>query len=216
MSSTFSLLFASRLDVRDVVASRQRALEVFRVVSFIRTHVLWASRSWLRTVYKNAAQSWQSQSEVVSIGRTDRDSQHNSANVGEQRAFGAQLTPISRIWAGFFPLQAVPWSSRCQAFAIANRFLVACHIQPILASTTCGTRYIRTTLENSDANCFQNRIGTEPLSTGSQFASRSRYRWRPFVRPRAVGHPSGCGDGEESTCGYVATMHPAYEYTNLR
>jgi hypothetical protein len=40
---------------------------------------------------------------VMHIGTVDRQAQRNAATIGQHRPLDAQLTPIRRVFPGFFP-----------------------------------------------------------------------------------------------------------------
>jgi hypothetical protein len=212
----FPHLVAARLDVPSIVATLQSASEVGGVVRFVGAQMLRSPRDWLRTMDRHAVERRHRQLEVVAVRRSDRQPQHDAANIGEHRPLHAQLAAIGRIWPGFFPLPAELSSLSCRASAIASRCLCDDHIRPNPVSTTCETLHACTTLESNDADCCRSRTLLTRPSMGSRSASQSRCHQRHVAGRAADAHLSGTPAVLATTCSTVAKAPLATFDKNLQ
>ena len=216
MPTFFRCFVSARLDVPAIVATLQAVSKVVGIVRFVGTHMLRSPRSWLRPVNRYTVERRYGQLEVMAIGRSDRQTQDDAANVGEHRTLDAPLATIGRIWPGFPPLPAAPCSSPCRASANASR----CHddgrIQPVPVSTTYRTHHDCTTSESNDAGCCPSRTLLVRPSTGSRSSSQSRCHRRRAVVPTAAAPPWDVAVVSAITCEVVAKAHQASPCKNLQ
>ena len=106
----FGLFFAPRPDVRHVATAADPLTDRLTVVAFVEAQMPSATRS-LGAANRNAVERLVEKFLVVSIGPAHRQTDRYAAAVGENRPLNAQLTAIGRVFAGFFPRPAAPWSS---------------------------------------------------------------------------------------------------------
>lgn len=197
MRMTFLLsdFLTTRLDVRHVVPTSQSFAERSIVIRFVTAQVLPASRPRLRPGHGQAVQGWHRQFEVMPVGRTDHQSQHDATCIGEYRAFDAEFASIGGVFPGFFPLPAVLCSSPCRGFANAKQYPAAGRTRSVLASTTCGTRHAPSNPESNGVGCSPNPPPAEQLSKGNPSATQNRCRRLHDARRAVAAHPADCVPG---------------------
>ena len=206
---------AARLDVPTIMSAYQPPAKFVAVVSFVRAQMLRTAWCRLRTMNRHAVECWQSQGQVVPVRPRHRQSQHHAADIGQHGSLYPQLASIGRVFPGFFPHPAVPWSKSCRAFANASQSPCDGRTPLSLASTACGTHLAESTLESNDANCCPNRTPPARLSTGNRCASHNRCHWQHVADPTAGDHRADAALVSAVTCSGDAKSPRATDGKNL-
>ena len=88
-----------------------------RVESLVAAQMLRAAGGRAGAANRNAVERRVKELLVMRIGAGNRQAQRHAAAIGQHRPLDAQLAPIRRVWAGFFPRPREPWWSSRRDFA---------------------------------------------------------------------------------------------------
>ncbi len=201
-------LFTPRANVRRVASAAGRAANGIGVVAFVAAEMLFAPPTWPRSRDGDAVKSGISESLIMHVGASHRQTDRHAAPVGEHRPLHAALTAIGRVSSGFFPHPAVPSSSLRPDSAIARRFHADHRSVSTAISTVDRRRPEPSTLGSTDGPCCRSRSTSGRPSIGNQCAARNRCRSSPAVGSlAAVRHVAIGGNGaRDAEC--VARMRP--------
>ena len=183
----FGLLLAPRANVRHIAPATDPPTDRFAVVTFVEAQMLPTAGA-LGARQRDAIERIEEKFLVVGVGAADRKTKRHAAAVGENRPLDSQLTAIGRVFAGFFPRPAVPWSSNHRRSANSNRCLAGDRSARAFSATPCQTRPARSTLESSDARCCRCRTRVAVPSTDSPCGAHRRCRSSPAADWPAVDH----------------------------
>ena len=175
-----SLVVLAR-NVVDVAASRGRRAYGVRVIAFVGTEMLTLAfrRPWAWN--RDASQGLTHQGLIMRIGTIHRDSQRYALPIGEHRPFDAQFAAIGRVFPGFFPRPAAPWSSPRPNFATASRCPSGHHILPTRVPTTSRRRRVAPIPESKRGWRCRSRTRWAWPSTVRRCIERRRCRWPRFA-----------------------------------
>lgn len=112
--------FAFGGDVNLIAPSSSGRSDSLGVVTFVGAKMLLLPTRRSRTPDGNAAERLGNELLVIRVGAGDRHAEGDAAAVDQHRSLDAQLAPIGRILAGFFPRPAATWSSPRPDSAIAS------------------------------------------------------------------------------------------------
>lgn len=198
-------------NVRRVAPAREQVAHIGIIVSFVQAKVLPPPALMFRPWDDEAAQGRSNKLFVMRVRAADDHSQRDAVAVGEQRAFGAQLATIRRVFPGFFPHPAAPWSSLRRDFANATGCAAAGRIRTSRVATTGETLRDAPTLESNDAANCPSRTPPAPLSTGNLCAGRKTLHPQPAATARVDDHPSGFAGALAAEVPAIAIVHPGVE-----
>src|SRR5947209_5706643 len=136
-------------NMRHVMSTLRFAFDRFSRVSFVQTEMLFLSSGGARSVNGNGIERFSQQFLIMHIRAIHGGSQRNAASIDEDRALDAQLGAIGRVFPGFFPLPAAPWSSPRPHFATPSRSVPDGRILPGRAAIVRKTRPASPTLEST-------------------------------------------------------------------
>jgi len=178
--ATLWLDFALTRDVRNITEASGESFCGPTAVAFVQTEMLPTPSGRLGTRQGNRLQRGTQQLDVVSVGTGDRDAQRHAATIRHDRSLDAELTAISRVFAGFFPRPTAPWSWLRPVLASAIRSRVACHTFADIFSRSDEISGVGSIPESTDAPCWASRTVAAMPSTGSPYATDRRFRRHIF------------------------------------
>jgi len=212
--ATLWLDFALTRDVRNITEASGESFCGPTAVAFVQTEMLPTPSGRLGTRQGNRLQRGTQQLDVVSVGTGDRDAQRHAATIRHDRSLDAELTAISRVFAGFFPRPTAPWSWLRPVLASAIRSRVACHTFADIFSRSDEISGVGSIPESTDAPCWASRTVAAMPSTGSPYATDRRFRWQRPADLLGADLPSDCADTWATTAPTVATFSPASAQTD--
>jgi hypothetical protein len=115
-------------------------------------------------------------------GHTDR---HASA-IGQHRPFDTELAAIGRVFPGFFPRPAAPWSSPRPNFATASRCPSVRRTLPGQTATIFRTRRIEPIPESTHGWRCPTRIARASPSTDNRSEAHTKSPSRHFATAAAA------------------------------
>lgn len=210
MSGTaFGLDFTLARNVRNVAESSGESFRGPTTVTFVQAKVLPAPPGRLGTWKRDRLQRGTQQLGVMGVGTCDCDAQRYATGVSHDGPFDAKLTAIGRVFAGFFPRPAVPWSWNRRATAIATRSHGDGHTVVGTSSRSVGRRGVGSIPESTDAPCWGSQTVAAVPSTDSPCAIDRRCRWRRPAGLLEAARLSDFADTSATMVLTVATFSPA-------
>ncbi len=150
-------LLTARANMRREPELPGQVTHFVKVIPFVQTQVLWpVPRRW-RSSYGNAFDRLPRELEVVDVRARHGQSHRNTVRLGEQASLGAGFGSIRRIWTGFSPRPAVPWSSPRPCSAKTSLTPSVRRTLPIRLATVSGTRPPASIPETADAPLNSNK-----------------------------------------------------------
>jgi hypothetical protein len=152
------------------------------IIALIQTYTLRLLLCRLRTFYRNTLYSCLYHFAIMPIGTCNCQTNRHTSSIREHTTFDPVFSPVSGVWAGFFPRPAGLWSSRRPSLAISNQSLSTRRSLPRPVPTVCEKLPLRSTPENANERYC---------------SSRCRFRsGRSTDSPsgaQIIWHPSPCG-----------------------
>src|SRR6267142_1837477 len=173
-------------NVRGVSPEIHQVANVRVVVALVHAQVLLGPR---RPRGHQVVEGSADQFLVMPIGAVDRQRQGHAGAVGERGTLGAALAPVGRVFPGFFPRPAGPWSSRCPSPATPTGCPSIGHTPAAPPSTVCGTRRASPTAEIVGAACCPSRTHAARPSTGIRSATHKRCHRQSVDSTPTAGRP---------------------------
>lgn len=190
----FSGLNASGLYVCGISEFLHKLPHLIKIIAFIKAEVLLVVLSWFRAVYGDTAESWPCHFHVVPVCSIYGKANRNSRPITQNRSFDTCFTPVSRVFACFFPRPAGPWSWLHPWLAISSQAPSDRHIPAARFSKTQEKPLlfpilgiVRALLNQSICLLHQGP------SIGTLFLRRTGFRSLPFYRALAFFHPRADG-----------------------
>src|SRR6187401_436778 len=142
-------VFAFAGNVTDVAPSFGRTPDGLGVVAFVSAEMLFLARRGVRTAERNAGQCFMNQLLIVHISAGNGHANRHASPVGEHRTLDPKFAPIGRVFPGFFPHPAAPWSSPRPNSAIATQCLAGSRTPPAPRATVSQKCLLAPTLEST-------------------------------------------------------------------
>src|SRR5271155_444027 len=179
-------------NMRRIAALADFAVNRFADIAFVEAKMLRLMRSGCGALDRNGVERGSDHLLVRHIGAFDGDGQRHAAAIDQRRAFDAELAAIGRVFPGFFPHQAAPWSSPHPDSAISSRCLSGHHTRSRPAPRTPRTRPIPPTLgSRRESRCRSQTVWASP-STGSRWPTHTRCHPRPSAWATEDDHLYNC------------------------
>ena len=102
--------FAPRTNVSRIAKFFHQVAYLTRIIPFIKTHALLFPFRRLGAFHRNTFYGRFRHFAIMSIGAINRQANRYTRAFGKQTAFNAFFSSVRRVWAGFFPRPAGPWS----------------------------------------------------------------------------------------------------------
>ena len=215
--TTLDLNLALARDVQNVSQTPRKRLRGLGAVAFIQTQMLPTPSDRLGPPHGHRPQRGMQQRDVMRVRASEGDADRHAAGVGHVRSFDAEFTAIGRVFAGFFPRPAVPWSWNRPTLANATQFRAVRHTSEDIFSRNDKRRGDDSIPENTDARCLKLQTAAAAPSTDSQCVTNRGCRWRRIADLREVARLWDCVDTWATMAQSVATFSQASaqnDYTN--
>jgi len=169
-------LFTTRTNVSCITKLFHQFSYLTRIISLIQRHTLRLLFCRFRTLYRNTLNRCLSHLAVMPIRPINRQANWHARCFGKQTAFNTFFGPVRRVWAGFFPRQAGPWSWHHPSIAMTSQYLSTHHNLPRPSSKVPEKPQLRSTPEIlSVPYCWNKYRSRSTRSIDSQFAIRKKY-----------------------------------------
>src|SRR5277367_5422257 len=179
-------------NVGRVAALADFAINRFAGVAFVETKMLRLFRSGLGALHRDRVQRSGDQFLVRHIGAFYGDGQRHAAAIDQRRALDAEFAAIGRVFPGFFPHPAAPWSSPRPCSAIPNRCLLGRRTQSGRVPRAPRTRPIPPSPGNRHESHFPSQTAWASPSTDSLWTRHTKCRPRRFAWAAADAHLYNC------------------------
>ncbi len=148
-----------------------------KVIAFVQTQVLRPVPRRPGSLHRNALDRLPHKLEVVDVRARHSQSHRNAVRFGEQTSLGAGFGSIRRVWTGFPPRPAAPWSSLRPCSAKTSSIPLVRRTPSVRLATVSGTPRPASIPETADALSNSNKSPWRSThSIGSRFAPRKKSR----------------------------------------
>ncbi len=197
-------LLTARANMRREPEFPRQVTHFVKVIPFVQTQVLRFLPRRPGSFHGNAFDRLPRKLEVVDVRPRHGQSHRNTVRFGEQASLGAGFGSIRRVWTGFSPRPAAPWSSPRPYSAKTSSTPSVRRTLPIRLAKVSGTRPPASILETADAPLNSNKSPWRSThSIGSRFAPQKE------SRPSHPDHLAGADPAREGHCSHVpATTAP--------
>jgi hypothetical protein len=181
------------------------------IISLIQTHALRFLLRRFRARHRDTLKRSLDHFAVMSICPGYRQADRYTVGFGQQTSFNALFGSIRRIWAGFFPRQAGPCSSRRPLTAKTSQSLSTRHSLEEPSPRAFEKLRLRSTLETaSGLYCWNKSPFRSERSTDSRFAvQRIFHSWHCDPPPSACHHRNdACLDALAAVVRSFAIIRP--------
>jgi hypothetical protein len=203
-------------DMGHVASRTNLAIDRLAGIPFIETKILRGLRGELRTLDRDAIQSFGDQFLIRHIGAFDCDGQGNATAIDQRRPLHAQFASVGRVFAGFFPRPAATWSSPRPCSATSSRYLSTRHIPSTRTPTTPGTRPTPPTPESTRELRCPNQTAWASPSIDNRWLTRTRCRPLRCAAATAASLLWDLADTWEGTGQCVPKDHRECRETSMR
>ena len=181
--------FTTRANISSISKLFYQSSYFTGIISLIQTHALrlLLRRLWAR--HRDTLKRSLDHFAVMSIRPGNRQADRYTVGFSQQTSFNALFGPIRRIWAGFFPRQVGPCSSRRPLTAKTSQSLSTRHSLEEPSPRVSEKLRLRSTPEiESGLYCLNKYRFHSMRSTDSRFAAQKRLRPWPCDLPLAACH----------------------------
>jgi hypothetical protein len=194
-------------NVWHVTAATRQPLNRFADISFVETEMLSLASGGSGAWNGDVVDRFLHQFLIMHICAGHRHADGHATAIDEHRPLDAELAPIGRVFPGFFPRPAAPWSSPHPCFAIASRYLFGHRTLPRRCATVARRYRGRPIPESMHGSHCLNRTRAASLSIDSTSRARKRFRWRLAAWANAACLPWDSHDTWEVRAPGVSTAH---------
>ncbi len=173
-------LLATRTNMSCITKLFNQLSNLARIITLIKTHTLSCSLCWLGAIHRNTFYRRFYHFAIMAIGAVNCQTNRHAGCFGEQTAFNAFFSPVSRVWAGFSPRPAGPLSWRHPSIATTSLSLSARHNPQEQAPRVSGIFRLWSTSETaSEPYCSNKYPSHSGRSIDIRFAIQRRCRPLP-------------------------------------
>jgi len=182
-------LFATRTNMSGIAKLFHQVSYLTRIITLIQTHPLRLFLRRLRPFYRNTFYRRLCHFAIMSISSINRQANRHTRTFSKQTAFNTFFGPIRRIWAGFFPRQAEPWSWHHPSIAMTSQYLSTHHNLPKPLSKVSEKLQLGSTPETASELCCLSKCQFHLRhSIDNRFAIRKESRPLPCDPVLSVCH----------------------------
>jgi len=199
--------FASGSNVGCISELFHQITHLARIISLIQRHTLRLLLCRFRTLYRNALYRCRNHLAVMPICSLDCQADRHTVGFRQQTSLNAFFGPIRRIWAGFFPRPAGPWSLRHPWAAKTSQYLSIRHSLPEPAPIVSERPRLWSILETGCGLCYLSKyLFRSVRSTESRCAGQKRFR--PWLCDPVLVACHRRNDGYSDALAAVARLFP--------